>query len=227
MYHLPRTYLRRNAMDATTDGRGGLESINDRVREYLRDQQSGHVRDGWTIGCSDHDDDDDDNDDAPSVVAGRGIVATRDHGVGEVIFVDVPLIVSPRAVQRRQPQQGPAAVCPVCYGPPATAAGCPAGCRLPVCGRRCADAPGHLNECRYVRGLGPGPGPDDGWWSAGVYNAIAPVRGLLTLKDGPYRCFLDMLQKKATDKPMFEVRARRRYQNYTFLFQTPQFKKNK
>lgn len=192
--------------NATTNS--GLDLINDCVREYLCAQRSDCAGDGWTIGCSGGDSDNGDEG-SSSVVAGRGIVATRNHSVGEVIFVDTPLIVSPRAVQRRHPQLGLTAVCPVCYGPPAaaTANGCPAGCQLPVCGQRCADQPDHSGECRYLQRLGPVT-DNDGRWLTGVYNAIAPVRGLLALKDGPYRCFLDILQKKYTEKPVFEARTR-------------------
>lgn len=160
---------------------------------------------GWTIAAAGG---------ASAVVAGRGMVATRDYGEGDVIFVDTPLIVSPRVIVRdRDDGNHPAAVCPVCYAVvasvdpagPSSARCCPGGCRLPVCGQTCADRPEHSDECLYVRRLCP-TARAGRTWSAGVYNAIAPVRGLVSANNGPYKRFLDVLQKKSTTKPVFEVR---------------------
>lgn len=158
---------------------------------------------GWTIAAA--------RDDGTSaVVAGRGMVATRDYGEGDVIFVDTPLIVSPKVIVGADDSP----VCSVCYTVITSSSAadqstlvtpcCPGGCRSPVCGRTCADRPEHFDECRYVRQLCPiSPNRT---WSVGVYNAIAPVRGLISTSNGPYKCFLDMLQKKSTTKPVFEVR---------------------
>lgn len=171
-----------------------MDFVNGCVRKYLSDECGlGTDADpGWTIATT-------------AVVAGRGVVATKDYCPGDVIFVDAPLIVSPRVVVGGSP----VVVCPVCYAAAAAAAtGCPAGCGWPVCGKLCASRPEHSAECRYVRLLRPGTA-DDKSWSVGVYNAVAPVRGLLTFRDGPHGCFLDVLQQKSTLRPVFEV--------YTFM----------
>jgi len=166
-------------------------AINDCVKNYLS-HGGGGIKgyDGWTISTG------------SATVAGRGVVATRDYSVGEVIFVDVPLIVSPRAMGTDGTGSQP--VCPVCYTVMTTPTGCPDGCRWPVCGRQCADSPEHRGECRYVRQLRPKTKNDDQTWSVGMYNAITAVRGL-SIRDGKFKYFLDVLQKKSTDKLMFEV----------------------
>lgn len=175
-----------------------MDSINDCVKKYLSDLGGGDVGDlGWTIMGA--------GDSAVTVVAGRGIVATRDYSVGEVIFVDGPLIVSPRVIAPGRTTAVPGPICPVCYASAVVAQSirvCPGGCGLPVCGPRCADSSEHEAECRYVRQLRPGTA---GTWSVGVYNAVAPIRGRLVLKNGPYQRFRDVLQKKSGNEPVFEV----------------------
>lgn len=167
-----------------------MDFVNCSVDGYLAD--NGASRDGWTVVAADDD---------GTVAAGRGLVATKDYGPGDVIFVDTPLIVSPRVTGPASPPP----VCPVCYETATASAGCPGGCGWPVCGRHCAQRPGHADECRYVRSLGPKTG---GGWSVGLYNGIVAVRALTVLKAGPYERFLDILQKKSTDRPVFEVSAR-------------------
>lgn len=153
---------------------------------------------GWTIraGCA--------------VLAGRGVVATKDYGEGDVIFVDAPLIVSPRVLLAGGGDQSPnTPVCPVCYGAPARVSAvrpCPDGCRLPVCSKQCSSDPVHADECRYVRLLRPRT--DRSPWSVGIYNAVTAIRGL-AVNRGRYKYFLDILQKKSTDRPAFEVGAAR------------------
>jgi len=167
-----------------------MDDINDCVKKYL--SQSG-VKDygGWTI-CT-----------GSATVAGRGVVATRNYNAGDVIFVDVPLIVSPRTIS---PDGTGSPVCPVCYAAVTTPIGCPGGCRWPVCGRQCANRPEHRDECRYVRQLRPKvTNKGDGQtWSVGIYNAITAVRGL-SIRRGEFKYFLDVLQKKLTERPTFEV----------------------
>jgi len=166
-----------------------MDAINDCVKNYLSHVGGGlKGYDGWAISTG------------SATVAGRGVVATRDYNVGDVIFVDVPLIVSPRAITDGTGSP----VCPVCYSVVTTPTGCPGGCQWPVCGRQCADHPEHRDECRYVRQLCPKTKNDGQTWSVGIYNAITAVRGL-SIRDGEYKYFLDVLQKKLTDKLTFEV----------------------
>lgn len=171
-----------------------MDFVNDCVRTYVsaveHDERRGATAEdcGWTIVTG------------PATVAGRGVVATKDYGVGDVIFTDAPLIVSPRVAVPAVTVA--TVVCSVCYAAAAAAMGCPAGCGMPVCGPQCAGQAVHSTECRYVRRLRPkGERP----WSVAVYNAIAPIRGLRAFRDGPYAFFLDVLQKKSSDKPAFEV----------------------
>lgn len=103
-----------------------MDHVNDCVRKYLTDGGvAGTTAGDWTIV------DGAESTAARTVVAGRGVVATKDYGEGDVIFVDVPLIVSPRAVVRVDRERP---VCPVCYATvTAAVTECPGGCRLPVC----------------------------------------------------------------------------------------------
>lgn len=165
-------------------------SADSLAKGYLSDERrrSGRTEvdgsGGWTIA------------EAGLTVAGRGVVATRDYGVGDVIFVDTALVVAPRVEARgRRP------LCAACYAAVAVAVACPRGCRLPVCDARCADRPEHSRDCLYVRGLRPKPGDA---WSVGLYNALAAIRSV-SLKDGRYARFLDVLQKRSTNRPVFEV----------------------
>lgn len=171
-----------------------LDFVNDRATAYLTDGERRRRRrrsvGGWKIADCE-------------TVAGRGVLATRDYEPGDVIFVDVPLIVSPRATAAAD---GP--VCPVCYSAvsAAAAAACPGGCRMPLCGQSCSGRPEHADsECGYVRRLRPKPGDGATAWSASVYDAIAAVRGVVAFKHGRYRCFLHVLQQRSSDKPVFEV----------------------
>lgn len=158
-------------------------------RDHDRDRDDAHDL-GWTIveGAS------------GLTVAGRGVVAAKEYETGDVIFVDTALMFAPRVAVR-----GNSPLCSVCYAAAAAAAlvPCPRGCGLPVCRERCADRPEHREDCDYVRRLGPKI--DDGrGWSLGVYNALAAVRSV-SLKKSRYRHFLDVLQKKSANKPVFEV----------------------
>lgn len=170
-----------------------IDAVNDCVKSYLSCVDGGGgieaCNGGWTISTG------------SGTVAGRGVVATRDYSVGEVIFVDVPLIVSPRAMVANCTGSP---VCTICYAVLMKPTGCPGGCLLPVCGHQCADRPEHQDECRYIRKLRPKTMSDGQTWSMGIYNALTAVRGL-SIRDGGYKYFLDVLQKKVTDKPMFEV----------------------
>ncbi|XP_025196722.1 SET domain-containing protein SmydA-8-like [Melanaphis sacchari] len=171
-----------------------MDAINDCVKKYL--SQSG-VKNygGWTI-CG-----------GSATVAGRGVVATQDYNTGDVIFVDVPLIITPRVISPDDNTRSP--VCPVCYTEVTTPTGCPGGCRWPVCGRQCADRPEHREECRYVRKLRPKIKNDGQTWSIGIYNAITAVRGL-SIRNSEYKYFLDVLQKKLSEKLTFEVEELKR-----------------
>ncbi|XP_026818652.1 SET domain-containing protein SmydA-8-like [Rhopalosiphum maidis] len=170
-----------------------MDAINDCVKNYLS-QRGVKSYSGWTI-CA-----------GSATVAGRGVVATRDYNAGDVIFVDVPLIVSPRTIS---PDCTGSPVCPVCYAVVTKPTGCPGGCQWPVCGSKCANRPEHRDECRYIRQLHPKTKSDGQTWSVGIYNAITAVRGL-SIKHGEYEYFLDVLQKKLTEKFTFEVEELKR-----------------
>lgn len=67
-----------------------------------------------------------------SPLGGRGVVATRDLLPGDLVLVDAPLVLGPRAGCDGAPP-----VCVGCHRPRPTSElrACPRGCRLPVCAR--------------------------------------------------------------------------------------------
>ncbi|XP_025409143.1 SET domain-containing protein SmydA-8-like [Sipha flava] len=180
---------RRGTAGDRPDDSDAEDRVNRCATAYLRDAVEPSVSAvGWTIGSG------------PAVSAGRGVVATKDYAEGDVILVDAPLIVSPRTLTG----VAESPVCPVCYVAPGLAAtgSCAGGCGLPVCSDRCSNDPAHADECRYVRRLRPKT--DGSRWSAAVYNAVTAIRGL-AVNGGAHKSFLDLLQKKFTDKPTVEV----------------------
>ncbi|XP_050438307.1 SET domain-containing protein SmydA-8-like [Adelges cooleyi] len=175
--------------------------LNGRVAEYLSSTVVGAIdgRDnaGWTISAANG-----------TTVAGRGLVAVRDYAPGDVIFADAPLLTSPRVLLADEDKRP---MCAVCYRDDEPLRGCPGGCGWPVCDVVCARSATHTRECEYMRRLRPKVvHRDDAGWTVGLYNAIAAVRGLVALKKGPFGFFLNVLQKKSTDKPVLEVEELKR-----------------
>ncbi|XP_068151889.1 SET domain-containing protein SmydA-8-like [Drosophila tropicalis] len=83
---------------------------------------------------------------AASVVAGRGVFATRDIARGELIFRERALVVGPTA---RKGSQLNTCVCCHCLLP-AQGFLCPHRCTLPVCGP-CSDSETHREECQHFQ----------------------------------------------------------------------------
>ncbi|KAE8736602.1 hypothetical protein FOCC_FOCC017943, partial [Frankliniella occidentalis] len=110
-----------------------------------------------------------------SPLGGRGVVATRDLQPGDLVLVDPPLTLGPRASS----DLNTPAVCVGCLQSraPAQLRACPRGCRLPVCVRRgCEDADGHQGECALLRHWGVKG--DAGQWSETLLRGSAAVRCL-------------------------------------------------
>lgn len=174
-----------------------IDLINGYAKKYLSERCGVNVCDnGWTIANGGKD---------SAVIAGRGLIATRNYSAGDMIFVDKPLFVSPRVIT---PSTAGRRVCPVCYAA-TTSSTCLGGCRWPVCSVKCAGHPDHVDECRYVRTLLPKSSTVDGKdhfnESVSAYNGITPVKSVISLRKSEYKLFIDILQKKSTKNPVFEV----------------------
>lgn len=174
-----------------------IDLINVYAKKYLYKQCGVNVcNSDWMIANSGND---------SAVIAGRGVIATRNYDIGDVIFVDKPLFVSPRVIT---PSTAGHPICPVCYAATASST-CLGGCQWPVCSVKCSDHPDHVDECRYVQKLLPKSSTVDSKYnfndSISVYNGITPVKSVRLYKNNEYKFFIDVLQKKSTNKPAFEV----------------------
>jgi hypothetical protein len=131
---------------------------------------------------------------APSLLGGRGIVASRAILAGEVVFQDVPLVLGPRAGVQCPP------LCVGCHQGPETLKPCSKGCGLPVCSTQCEEAENHLFECQKLRSWGV---RTNGSWSPELLRASVPVRclALSPIK----RQVLQCLQRNSGSQHAFEV----------------------
>lgn len=78
-----------------------------------------------------------------SPLGGRGIFATRDIAPGELIFVDCPVVLGPRA--RADSRE----ICVSCYKN-YDLIKCYRNCGLPVCSNECANSHIHKKECSII-----------------------------------------------------------------------------
>lgn len=113
----------------------------------------------WTVGYSS--------------LGGRGMFATRDIKQNELIFIDAPLIVGPKCLNKQTK------MCICCYKNECPLFPCDKGCGLPVCSIQCENSPNHVNECEYLRSLVPTCGTD---WCLNLLLAMIPIRGLFMTK---------------------------------------------
>lgn len=113
----------------------------------------------WTVGYSS--------------LGGRGMFATRDIKQNELIFIDAPLIVGPKCLNKQTK------MCICCYKNECPLFPCDKGCGLPVCSIQCENSPNHVNECEYLRSLIPTCGTD---WCLNLLLAMIPIRGLFMTK---------------------------------------------
>ena len=131
---------------------------------------------------------------AQSPLGGRGIIATRDITVGELVFYDVPLVLGPRAGLRCPP------LCVSCHQGSESLAPCSRGCGLPVCSTLCEGGSRHVFECQKLRSWGV---RTNGCWSDELLRAVIPVR-CLSLSPVK-RKVLQCLQRHCGPEHAFEV----------------------
>lgn len=136
-----------------------------------------------------------------SALAGRGLVAARDIGAGELVLRDPPLVLAPRAAS--------APLCLRCHrrADPDRLRQC-ARCHMPVC----CDAPGdggedhHAGECALLSEWGARPPPES--WPRPVVRACAAVRCLAL--PAPAQRLLSALQAHQHPRYRHEMELLRR-----------------
>ncbi|XP_063236735.1 SET domain-containing protein SmydA-8-like [Bacillus rossius redtenbacheri] len=120
---------------------------------------------------------------ARSGISGRGLVATRDLQAGDLVLVDGPLVLAPRASPRSPP------LCAACHRGGVPLQACAAGCGLPLCAR-CDRSPAHRPECSAL--LAWRGGKVAGSWSPCLLWVLGAVRclGLGAADREVLRCLL-------------------------------------
>ncbi|XP_052868645.1 SET domain-containing protein SmydA-8 isoform X1 [Anopheles cruzii] len=115
---------------------------------------------------------------------GRGLVATRDIAVHELVFVDRPMLLGPRV------NNYDVIFCASCCRILKRLQLCSGGCRLPICGRCDFAAPAspHATECRLIQSWQP---KDAGRYAKNILYALTSIRGFL-LSERDRRIVLQM-----------------------------------
>ncbi|CAG2057362.1 unnamed protein product, partial [Timema podura] len=110
---------------------------------------------------------------AKSPYGGRGVVTTRDLNPGDLILVDAPLVLGPRASAHTPP------LCVRCHQGAVPLSACVGGCGLPVCSEGCQEGPDrHEFECRLLLSWRGGVPHEVGSWSPELLRAVTPIRCL-------------------------------------------------
>lgn len=105
-----------------------------------------------------------------SPLGGVGVFATKDIKAGELIFIDFPVVLGPRAVVTTS------VTCVVCYGGGDLQA-CSRGCGLPVCGSNCENSIKHLKECSIIVCWRGNRHLEE--WDGKLLECLTPIRSLL------------------------------------------------
>lgn len=130
------------------------------LKAHLRENNLHQDEPSWTI--------------RRSPLGGRGMFATRDIAVGELIFTDAPLLIGPRCYRKYL------SMCAVCYKDNCPLFPCDRGCGLPICSTECENSAAHVQaECRLLKEWAPTCGST---WSKDLLLAVVLIRGLTLLK---------------------------------------------
>lgn len=130
-----------------------------------------------------------------SPLGGRGIFATRDIQVGELIFTDSPLILGPRCHNKYLP------MCVVCYRNDCPLFPCDYGCGLPICSTECENSVMHAQaECQFLQEWAPTCGST---WSKDLLPTVVLIRALALSKEK--RRLLSVFECHSNLAPNYEV----------------------
>lgn len=114
---------------------------------------------------------------------GRGLIATRDISVNEMILCEPPLLIGPVGSEKDD------VVCSICYKPITETDVC-ADCSIPVC-LNCSEMGSHT-ECKFLKSLNL-----NGKGSLQMVRSLAAVRGLFLTEND--KEVLNLLQCNHTD----------------------------
>lgn len=130
-----------------------------------------------------------------SALGGRGIFATRDIYPGELIFVDCPVLIGPRA------RSDSSEICVSCYKK-YDLIQCSKNCGLPVCSTKCEDSDIHKKECAIINSW-KGNSVDCSDATKQLLRCLTPIRSLF-LSENDKNC-VKLLKFHADPKHGFEV----------------------
>lgn len=154
-------------------------SLTTEISHHLREKQI-FTNNSWKISNSN--------------LGGRGIFATRDIEINEIIFCDSSLIVGPRINQNDRP------ICIVCYkNIKSLNEICRRGCSLPVC-ENCVENEKHFKECDIIRSWKP-KFPNK--ISFSILKALTSIRSLILTEREQF--LLKQLQGNENFNQMNEV----------------------
>ena len=135
--------------------------INHLIRKGLLQDEKNLSR-NWKIGLS--------------KLGGRGIIATRDISVNELIFEDKCILMGPRSIKKH------INICVSCYKSDCPLFPCDNGCGLPVCSNNCELKSNHAeNECKSLRELEPITNGSN--YSQDLIHSVVPLRALNLSKE--------------------------------------------
>ncbi|XP_014470813.1 PREDICTED: protein msta, isoform B-like [Dinoponera quadriceps] len=130
-----------------------------------------------------------------SPLSGRGMFATRDIRVGELIFTDAPLLLGPRCYNKCLP------MCVVCYKNDCPLFPCDHGCGLPICSTECESSEVHARaECRFLQEWQPTCGST---WSKDLLLTVVLIRSLALSQE--QRRVLAIFQCHSNFVPNYEI----------------------
>lgn len=130
-----------------------------------------------------------------SAIGGRGVFATRDIAVNEVIFRDRPLIIGPRSAKVEFPS------CVLCHQRLTKADVCRKGCGLSVCPREeCQGNEEHRKECEMIAAWELKNSEEV---SMNTLRSLTTIRGLLL--EGNDKALIQMLQGNPSPQIFAEI----------------------
>ncbi|KAK9709468.1 SET domain [Popillia japonica] len=158
-----------------------VKRTDNMVNNYLKSREIIRNEKSWDIRMS--------------KLGGRGIFATRDINPGEVIFVDSPIIIGPRA------RSDSSEICVNCYRRDDLVK-CSKKCGLPVCSVECENSETHKKECCLLNSWKK-EDSDYSDLTGELLRCLTPVRSLFLNEND--RNLVKLLKSHSDPKHGFEV----------------------
>ncbi|KAI4466212.1 set and mynd domain containing arthropod-specific member 4 isoform a [Holotrichia oblita] len=168
-----------------------LKRTDDMVNNYLKSREINRLEKSWDIRLS--------------KLSGRGIFATRDIYPGEVILVDSPIIIGPRA------RSDSSEICVNCYKRDDLVK-CSKKCGLPVCSVKCENSDTHKKECRLIN-TWKKEDSDYSNVTSELLRCLTPIRSLFLNEND--KNLVKLLKSHSDPKHGFEVDILKEKFNFT------------